>query len=140
MKGVFFLFFFLNLFIHSIIFGCAGTSLLHGPFSGCGEWGLLPSLVHQLFTAGASLVAEPSSGRGGFRSCSTRAQELWFLDLRAQAQWLCLGLGAPRHVGCGVLSDQGATLCLLHWQPDSVPLNQQGSPECYFLNKVMGDI
>ena len=29
--------------IFSFFFGCAGSSLLHGLFSGCGEWGLFSS-------------------------------------------------------------------------------------------------
>ena len=36
----------------------------------------------------------------GFSSCSTRAQQLWLMDSRAQAQQLwCTGLVALRHVG-----------------------------------------
>jgi len=34
----FFNFYFIHFFI--FIFGCAGSSLLHGLFSSCGEWGL----------------------------------------------------------------------------------------------------
>ena len=29
---------------------------------------------------------------------------------------------------CGVFSDQGSNVCLLHWQVDSLPLSHQGSP------------
>ena len=29
---------------------------------------------------------------------------------------------------CGIFLDQGSNLCLLHWQEDSLPLNDQGSP------------
>ena len=29
---------------------------------------------------------------------------------------------------CGILPDQGANLCLLHWQADSYLLRHQGSP------------
>ena len=40
-----------------LLFGCAGSSLLCGLFSCCGEQGLL-SLVRRLLIAVASLVAE----------------------------------------------------------------------------------
>ena len=29
---------------------------------------------------------------------------------------------------CGILLDQGLNPCLLHWQANSLPLSQQGSP------------
>ena len=41
-----------------IYFGCAGSSLLHGHFSSCGEWGLLLAVVCGLLIAVASLVVE----------------------------------------------------------------------------------
>ena len=40
------------------IFGCAGSSLLHGLFSRCREWGLLFVAVRGLLIVVASLVAE----------------------------------------------------------------------------------
>ena len=39
-----------------IYFGCAGSSLLHGLFSGCTEWGLLFAVVCRLPTAVASVA------------------------------------------------------------------------------------
>ena len=47
---------FKNLYL--LIFVCAGSSLLHGLFSSCGEWGLVVVVVHRLLIAVASLVAE----------------------------------------------------------------------------------
>ena len=41
-----------------VFFGCAGASLLHGLFSSCSEWGLLPVAVCGLLNAVASLVVE----------------------------------------------------------------------------------
>ena len=35
---------------------------------------------------------------------------------------------------CGIFSDQGSNLCLLHWQVVSLPLSHQGSPKNPFLN------
>ena len=37
-------------------FGCAGSSLLRGLFSGCTEWGLLFAVVFRLLTAVASVA------------------------------------------------------------------------------------
>ena len=36
--------------------------------------------------------------------------------------------GPSRSVACGILPDQGANPCPLHWQADSQPLRHQGSP------------
>ena len=56
---VFFIFFFFNLlFIYLFICGCFMSSLLHGLFSSCGEWGLLFISVPRLLIAVASFVAE----------------------------------------------------------------------------------
>ena len=45
---------FLNSYFFS--FGRAGSSLLHGLFSSCAEWGLSLAAVLRLLAAGASLV------------------------------------------------------------------------------------
>ena len=37
-------------------------------------------------------------------------------------------------VACGIFLDQGLNLYLLHWQADSLPLSQQGSPSKYLNN------
>ena len=36
-------------------------------------------------------------------------------------------------VACGIFPDQGSNPCPLHWQADSQPLRQQGSPHATFL-------
>ena len=41
---------------------------------------------------------------------------------------LVVPLGLRCSMACGVLQDQGLNPCLLHWQVDSSPLSQQGSP------------
>ena len=38
--------------VYLFIFGCAGSSLLCGLFSSCGEWGLLSSCSVQAFHCG----------------------------------------------------------------------------------------
>ena len=42
-------------------FGCAGSSLLCGLFSGCREWGQLSGCGAQALTAGASLAVDAGS-------------------------------------------------------------------------------
>ena len=34
---------------------------------------------------------------------------------------------------CGIFLDQGLNLCLLHWQVDSLPLSQRGSPRIFLI-------
>ena len=36
--------------------------------------------------------------------------------------------GLSCSTACVILPDQGLNLCFLHWQADSLPLSQQGSP------------
>ena len=66
------------LFIYLFIFGCAGSLLLHGLFSSCGEKGLLPSCRAR------------ASHCSGFSHCIARAlgpqQKSRLLGSRAQAQ------------------------------------------------------
>ena len=40
--------------------------------------------------------------------------------------------GPSRSAACGILPDQGSNPCPLHWQADSQPLRQQGSPTVCF--------
>ena len=44
-------------FLLLFIFGCAGSSLLRGPFPRCGEWGSLSGCCTRLLTVVAALVA-----------------------------------------------------------------------------------
>ena len=113
-------------FLFIYLFDCAGSSLLLGLFSSCGEWGLLPSCV-----AWASHFSDFSCcgawalGLPGFCSCSAWIQQLQFLDSRAQAPYLwCTGF----HSLASEIPDQGLNPCLLCWPADSLPLRHQGSP------------
>ena len=72
--------------------------------------------------------------------------------LRLQVQLCCVGFllpwlllsqslgsiivthGFSCSVACGIFPDQGSSLCLLHWQADSVPQSHQGSPLFHFLS------
>ena len=104
------LLFFNCLFIHSFIFDCAGSSLLHGLFSSCSEWGLLSS-----WGAKASHFT-------GF-SCGAQA-----LGTQASVAVPC-GLSCP---ACGIFLEQGSNPCILHWPADILPLAHQGSPRLDF--------
>ena len=55
-------------------FGCAGSLLLHGLFSSCGEWGLLFVVVQGFLIVVASLVVSTGARHAGFSLCSTQAQ------------------------------------------------------------------
>ena len=81
------------------LFGCAGSSLLSGPFSS-DERGLLSSF-------------------SDFSCCRSRA-------LRARASAAVVH-GLSCLSACGIFQDQGSKPCLLHWQVDSLPLSYQGS-------------
>ena len=48
------------LILYLFIFGCAGSSLLHGLFSGCSDGGYSLAVACRLLTVVASLVAEHS--------------------------------------------------------------------------------
>ena len=57
--------------LYVLIFGCAGSLLLHGLFSSCGKQGLLSSCDAQVSHCGVSLVTEYRLNR-----CGARAQLL----------------------------------------------------------------
>ena len=94
------------------VFGCAGSLLLCGPFSSCGEWGLLPGYGAQ------------TSHCSSFSCC------------RAQAP-RCLGsvaavYGFSYFEMCRIFLDEGSNQCPLPWQVDSLPLDHQDSPMLVF--------
>ena len=49
---------YMHYFLSLLVFGYAGSSLLHRLFFSCGKWGLLFIEVQELLTVVASLVAE----------------------------------------------------------------------------------
>ena len=104
-------------------FGCAGSSLLHGPFSSCGKQSYSLGAVHGLLIAVASLLVGTGSRLMGFNSCSSRA-----LEHRLSS---CAGLSCS--AACGIFLDQGLNPCLLHWKADSLSLSHQGSLQSNFL-------
>jgi len=111
---LFFLFFF---FYNLFIFGCTGSSLSPGLFSGCESRGYSLVAVHGLLNAVASLVVE--QGLQGARASAVAAHGLsrcssWSLEHKLNGMWNLL--------------NQGSNLCLLLWQADSLSLRHQGSP------------
>ena len=88
----------------------------------------------QLWRAGAPLQLQAQASRCSgvsccrawaldhmsFSSCSSQAIEYRLNACGALAQLSC-------STACGIFSDQGSNLCLLHWQVDSLPLSLQGS-------------
>ena len=100
-------FFFNILFIYLFIYGCVGSSFLCEGFL-------------QLRQVGAILH------RGA------RASHYHGLSLRStgsrRAGSAIVAHGPSCSAACGILPDQGANPCPLHWQADSQPLRHQGSP------------
>ena len=74
------------------LFGCAGSSLLHGLLSSCN--------LQASHFSGFSCCGAQALACEGFSSCSMWAQQLRLPGSRAQAQQLwCTGLAAVQHVG-----------------------------------------
>jgi len=81
------------------------------------------SLVVELLIAWASLDVEHRLWAHGLRSCSSRALECRLNTCGTE-------LRCRQHVGSSWITNQ--TLCLLHWQVDSLPLSHRGSPGPFF--------
>ena len=81
----------------------AGSLLMRGLFSGCGEWELLFVVLHGLLIAVTSFVVEP-----GLESTGS----------------IAVPLGLSCSAAHGICPDQGSNLPrLLHWQAESSPLS-----------------
>ena len=65
------------------------------------------------------------------QSVGSRVRRLQYL------QHACSVIGAYSAAG-GVLPDWGSSLCLLHWQVDSLPLSHQGTPTLIFCSLRFG--
>ena len=109
----------------TLIFGCTGLVA----FSSCGERGL-PS--------GCGAWA---SDCGGFPCCGARAlggsQDLLGVALGLQRRGWVVGVrGLGCTSVCGIFLGPGLNPCPLHWQADSHPLCNQGSPAPSFINYI----
>ena len=80
-----------------------------------------------------SALASHCSGSSCCRSqaLGARASVIAARGLSSCGSWVC------QSKACGVLLDQGSSLCPLPWQVDSSPLNHQGSPPCGLLNRLV---
>ena len=115
----------------NFIFGCIVSWLLHGLFFSCGKWGylLLQCVGFSLWW----LLWLQSTG-----SRAHGLQQLWHLESVIPASGLqSTGLIVVAHglscsKACGIFLNQELNACLLHWQGDSLPLSQQGSPSFAF--------
>ena len=89
-------------------------------FSSCGERGLLFSWQWAGFSLRWLLLLLSTGSREqmGFSSCGSQARE---------HRLNSCGNGLSCSAACGIFSDQGVNLCLLHWQADSLLLSHQGS-------------
>ena len=111
-----------NLFL---FFGCAGSSLLHGLFCSCGDWGLLSHCsVRASCCSGVLCCRALGSGLASFSNCGS-----WALKHGLHSH----GTEASCSAACGILPVQGWNPCLLHWPADSLSLSRQGSPTFTFL-------
>ena len=77
--------------------------------------------VRRLVAVASSCRAQ-APGLEGFSSCGAWAPE-HRLNVMVH--------GLTYNEACGIFSDQGSNLNLLHCQVDSLPLSQQGSPTLF---------
>ena len=104
---------FKNLFI----WGCAGTLLLPADYSLVAVSGLLTvvgslAVEHGLWSTRASVIEAPGHEGAGP---------------------MVVMHGLRCSPACEIVPGLGSNLCLLHWQADSSPLDDQGSPSTFFL-------
>ena len=100
------------MYIILLIFGCAGSSLLHRLFSSCSEQGLLSS------------CGVRASHFDGFSCCRAQALGTW-------ASVVVHGLSYS--IACEIFTDQGLNSCLPYGQAYSLPPRHQGIP-CHVFN------
>ena len=106
--------FFKFLFLLCRVFCCCVQA-----FSSCDEPLLCRCGARVSHCGGFSRCRAQALGHGGFSSCSLQALECM--------QNVVL-YGLSHSVARGIFPDQGLNQCPLHWQADSYPLSQQGSP------------
>ena len=89
--------------------------------------GLLSSCSAQAsHPGGCSGFGTRALGREGSPSCGTRAQQLSAGPWSTSSVVTARGLRCS--MACGIFLDQESNLHVLHWQVDSLPLNNQGRP------------
>ena len=99
--------------------GCVRSLLLFGLFSSCVECRLLSGSSAQASQCDGSFRCKVQTlGHAGFSGSGSRVLQDSLNSCGAQAE--CSGAR-------GILPDQGSSLCLPHWQADSLPLSHQGN-------------
>ena len=102
----------MNLFCY----GCAGSLLLCGLFSSCGERGHLSRCVRASHCVGFSCRGAQALGCTGSRSRHTWAKQSQLPPSTAQAQELAyLGLGTLQNVRSSQIRDRTSTSCIGRW-------------------------
>ena len=99
---------------------CVGFSLdtgKQGPLSSCRVWAS--------HCDGFSCYGAQALGPSGFSSCGARAHSL---QLQSTGSIVVVH-GLSFSTAGEIFLDQGLSLCLLHWQADSLPLSHKGSPQ-----------
>ena len=81
--------------------------------------------MHELLTEVASLAVDRLQG---VQALAAAPLGLWWWILGSSTGSAVVAHGRSCSMACGILTDQGSNLCLLHWYADSLPLNPQGSP------------
>ena len=72
-------------------------------------------------------------------------QELQHMELRSCGSWALehglnsVACGLSCSVTCGILSNQGSNLCLLHWQADSTTEPPGKPPASFSYSKYLSD-
>ena len=112
--------------MYVFVFDYAGSLLLCGLFSSCGDWAYSIAVVHGLLIAVSSLVEHGLSGVQasvvGARGLSSYRS--WALQYRLNN----CGTGAQLFHSVCDIPGLGLKPCLLHSQVVSLPLRRQGSP------------
>ena len=111
-----------------LYFGCAGSCCSAGFPLVAASRGYSPVVVNRLLRAVASLVAEHRLQ--GSQVSAAVASGLWSTGSIAVAHRLSCSLP------CVSFPNQGWNLSLQHWQLDTLPLNNQGSPVSYLFKNI----
>ena len=112
------------------IFGCTGSSLLHGGSLQLWRAGLVSRCVG-LSLQWPPLLQSTGSRSSSFSNCGTQAQQLQLKD--PEHGLSSCGTQAQLPLGMQNLLDQVSSQCPLYWQADSYPLYHQGSPDSTYL-------
>ena len=120
--------FFLNTFV-CLFLGCAGSPLLCGLFSSCGEQGLLSVVACRLLIAVASLVLLQNMGFRARQPQLLRHVGSVFADRGLSSSGSVV---VTHRLSCfaahGIFLDQGLNPCLLHRQAISFTTEPPGKP------------